>query len=77
MIQEELENAGNDQERIQTDLESAIERANAMAVEAEIANVELSQIINTSIDGLLLIYKDYSVKRINTSLLNFLGLKRN
>jgi diguanylate cyclase (GGDEF)-like protein/PAS domain S-box-containing protein len=55
-------------------LESAIERANAMAVEAEIANVELSQIINTSIDGLLLIYKDFSVKRINTSLLNFLGL---
>ena len=74
MIQEELENARLEQERIQTDLESAIERANAMAVEAEIANVELSQIINTSIDGLLLIYKDFSVKRINTSMLNFLGL---
>jgi len=74
MIQEELENVRIEQERIQTDLESAIERANAMAVEAEIANVELSQIINTSIDGLLLIYKDFSVKRINTSLLNFLGL---
>ena len=74
MIREELENARRDQERIQTDLESAIERANAMAVEAEIANVELSQIINTSIDGLLLIYKDFSVKRINTSLLNFLDL---
>jgi len=74
MIQEELENDRSDQERIQTDLENAIERANAMAVEAEIANVELSQIINTSIDGLLLIYKDFSVKRINTSLLNFLGL---
>jgi diguanylate cyclase (GGDEF)-like protein/PAS domain S-box-containing protein len=74
MIQKELENARRDQERIQTDLESAIERANAMAVEAEIANVELSQIINTSIDGLLLIYKDFSVKRINTSLLKFLDL---
>jgi diguanylate cyclase (GGDEF)-like protein/PAS domain S-box-containing protein len=74
MIQEELENARIEQERIQTDLESAIERANAMAVEAEIANVELNQIINSSIDGLLLIYKDFSVKRINKSLLNFLGL---
>lgn len=74
MIEDELENDRNDQERIQTDLESAIERANAMAVEAEIANVELSQIINSSIDGLLLIYKDFSVKRINNSLLNFLSL---
>jgi len=34
-----------------------------MAVEAEIANVELNQIINTSIDGLLLIYENFSVKK--------------
>jgi two-component system cell cycle response regulator len=74
MIQEELDNTSSEQERIQTDLENAIERANAMAVEAEIANVELNQIINTSIDGLLLIYENFSVKRINASLLNFLDL---
>ena len=74
MIQEELDNARREQERIQTDLENAIERANAMAVKSEIANIELSQIINTSIDGLLLIYKNFSVKRINASLLNFLDL---
>ena len=61
MIQEELDNTSSEQERIQTDLENAIERANAMAVEAEIANVELNQIINTSIDGLLLIYENFSV----------------
>jgi diguanylate cyclase (GGDEF)-like protein/PAS domain S-box-containing protein len=74
MIQEELDNVMHDEERIQTDLENAIERANAMAVEAEIANIELSQIINTSIDGMVLIYENFSVKRINTSLLNFLDL---
>jgi diguanylate cyclase (GGDEF)-like protein/PAS domain S-box-containing protein len=74
MIQEELDKARREQERIQTDLENAIERANAMAVEAEIANIELSQIINTSIDGMVLIYENFSVKRINTSLLNFFDL---
>jgi two-component system cell cycle response regulator len=74
MIKEDLDNARREQKRIQTDLENAIERANAMAVEAEIANVELNQIINTSIDGLLLIYENFSVKRINASLLNFLDL---
>ena len=74
MIQKKLDNARREQERIQTDLENAIERANAMAVEAEIANVELNQIINTSIDGLILIYENFSVKRINASLLNFLDV---
>jgi diguanylate cyclase (GGDEF)-like protein/PAS domain S-box-containing protein len=75
MIQKELENARREQERIKTDLENAIERANAMAVKAEIANFELSQIINTSIDGMLLIYGNFSIKRINASLLNFLDLR--
>jgi diguanylate cyclase (GGDEF)-like protein/PAS domain S-box-containing protein len=74
MIQEEPDNARRDQELIRTDLENAIERANDMAVKVEIANIELSQIINTSIDGMLLIYKNFSVKRINASLLNFLDL---
>lgn len=77
MTQEEPDKTAADQEFISTDLESAIERANAMAVEAEIANFELSQIINTSIDGMLLIYTNYSIKRINASLLNFLDLKAN
>jgi diguanylate cyclase (GGDEF)-like protein/PAS domain S-box-containing protein len=74
MIKKKLNEAKREQERIQTDLENAIERANAMAVEAEIANIELSQIINSSIDGMLLIYENFSIKRINTSLLNFLDL---
>ncbi len=73
-VQEELRQAGIDQEKIQTDLEHAIERANAMAMKAEIANIELNQIINTSIEGMLLVYEDFTIKRINASLLRFLNI---
>ena len=73
-VQEELEQTRLNQEQIRNDLENAIERSNAMAVKAEIANVELSQIINTSIDGLFLIYEDFTVKRINATLLSFLNM---
>ena len=48
-----------------------------MAMKAEIANVELSQIINTSLDGMYLIYEDFTVKRINEALLSFLGIGEN
>jgi len=74
-IQGELKQAGIDREKNQTDLERAIERANAMAMKAEIANVELRQIINTSIEGMLLVYEDFTIKRINASLLRFLDLE--
>jgi len=70
----ELDKIMNDEDGIQAALEEAIERANAMVVEAEIANVELTQIINSSIDGLLVIYRNFTVKRINQAMLNFLEL---
>lgn len=73
-LQMELTQARQDQERIRTDLENAIERANTMAMKAEIANVELAQIINTSIDGMYLVYEDFTVKRINQALLSFLNI---
>lgn len=73
-LREELDQARADQEHIRADLENAIERANTMAMKAEIANVELSQIINTSIDGMYLIYEDFTIKRINTTLLAFLEM---
>ncbi len=73
-LREELRQARADQEQIRDDLEKAIERANAMAMKAEIANVELSQIINTSIDGMYLIYEDFTIKRINATLLAFLEM---
>jgi diguanylate cyclase (GGDEF)-like protein/PAS domain S-box-containing protein len=73
-LRENLQQAKAEQERIRTDLEEAIERANVMAMKAEIANVELSQIINTSIDGMYLIYEDFTIKRINSALLTFLNM---
>lgn len=73
-LQDELKQVRLDQEKIRTDLEHAIERANTMAMKAEIANVELSQIINTSLDGMYLVYEDFTVKRINQALLRFLGM---
>jgi diguanylate cyclase (GGDEF)-like protein/PAS domain S-box-containing protein len=73
-VQEELKKARLDQEKIRADLENAIERSNVMAVKAEIANIELSQIINTSPDGMYLIYEDFTVKRINAPLLSFLDM---
>ncbi len=73
-VSEELQKAKRDQDQIRNDLENAIERSNVMAMKAEIANVELSQIINTSMDGMYLVYQDFTVKRINATLLSFLNI---
>ncbi|MDD5723110.1 MAG: diguanylate cyclase, partial [Syntrophales bacterium] len=72
-IQGELQNLKREQAQNREELEMAIERANKMAVEAEVANIELTQIINTSIDGMVLIGEDCTVHLINTSLLSFLN----
>lgn len=74
-VVEELQEVRQDQKQGQIDLEAAIERANTLAAKAEIANIELNQIINTSVDGMFLVYQDFTVKRINDSLLSFLNLK--
>jgi len=76
MNQTGLDKIMGDEDDMRVALEEAIERANAMVVEAEIANVELSQIINSSIDDLLVIYRNFTVKRINVSMLNFLDMKQ-
>jgi diguanylate cyclase (GGDEF)-like protein/PAS domain S-box-containing protein len=73
-VQSELQNLKLEQKRDRAELERAIERANAMAMKAEVANIELSQIINVSIDGMYLIYEDFTVKRINATLLSFLNI---
>lgn len=73
-VQAELQNLKLEQKRDRAELERAIERANAMAMKAEIANIELSQIINASIDGMFLIYEDFTIKRINAALLSFLNM---
>ncbi|MDD5475268.1 MAG: sensor domain-containing diguanylate cyclase [Syntrophales bacterium] len=73
-LQEELHRTRLQQARDQLELEKAIERANILALEAEIATVELNQIIDTSPDGMALIGNDFNIKRINRALLSFLGI---
>lgn len=71
-IKEELNTLRKEHEQNRQALEREIERSNAMAVEAEIINIELNQIINTSPDGILLIDEDFTIRRINRTLLDFL-----
>ena len=71
-IKDELRTLRREHEENRRTLEREIERSNAMAVEAEIINIELNQIINTSRDGILLIDEDFTIRRINNTLLDFL-----
>ncbi len=43
-------------------------QANTMAIEAEIANIEWTQIFNTSADAMLVIWTDFKIKQINKRL---------
>ena len=71
-IQEELQAVKKQEERNREELERVIERTSTMAVEAQIANIELTQIINTSADGIMLVNEDFTVQFINTTLQSFL-----
>ncbi|MCP4368947.1 MAG: response regulator [Deltaproteobacteria bacterium] len=51
---------------------SAIERANKMAVDTEIAYMELNQIFNASADGMMVIDRDFNIIRINKALLEII-----
>ncbi|MBW2675215.1 MAG: PAS domain-containing protein [Deltaproteobacteria bacterium] len=72
-IQEELQGLKRQEEQNQEELERAIEQTSAMAVEAQIANIELTQIINTSADGIMQVNNDFTVQLINTTLQSFLN----
>ncbi|MHC4457658.1 MAG: sensor domain-containing diguanylate cyclase [Planctomycetota bacterium] len=48
-----------------------------MTVEAEISEIELKQIFNTSADGMWVIDEQFNVQRINETLLKFLGKNKN
>ena len=57
-------------------LEIAIANANQMAVEAEVANIELNQIFNTSLDGMWILDLKRNVLKANDTMLNMLGLSK-
>ncbi|MGD9331398.1 MAG: diguanylate cyclase [Desulfobacterales bacterium] len=60
-IQEALQNA----EDSETQLEDAISRVNTMAMEAEVASIEMDQIFNATSDGICVINKDFQVSKYN------------
>lgn len=59
--------------RIETD--AAIEKANALAVEAHLAGLELKQIFNTLADPTWVIDREFTVRRVNDAFLRLLGKK--
>lgn len=67
----------NAAENFETELEmeKAIERANQMAAEAEISNLEFSQIFNTVTDAIWVIDRKFKILRINRALSNLIGKK--
>jgi len=68
-----LSKVNQELEGLNQQLEETIERSNQMAVQAEIAYVELDQIFNASADGMWVIDNDFNVLRINETLLALLG----
>ncbi|MEA3240039.1 MAG: diguanylate cyclase [Pseudomonadota bacterium] len=63
------------EELLQTNeqMEYVLSQANTMAIEAEIANIELGQIFNTSADAMWVIRSDYHVQRANKKLQELTG----
>ncbi len=57
-------------------LEEAIGRANALAMEAEQAYIEINQIFKTVAGGIILVDKDYNILRCNDSFLKMAGVDR-
>ncbi|GAG45957.1 unnamed protein product, partial [marine sediment metagenome] len=67
--EKKLHAANQELEEANSEMEKAIERANRIAVEAEITYVELDQIFNASADGMWVIDDDFDIVRINKTLL--------
>jgi len=61
---------------IHTSLEEAVAEANVKAVEAEIANIELNQIFNTSLDGMWILDLERNVIRVNDTMIRILELPK-
>ena len=72
-IEEELKNTNAQLEVTNTELTEFIEKYNQMVVAAEITDIELNQIFNTSGDAMWVIDKSFNVQRINVVLLALLN----
>ena len=64
-IEQENREALQDAEDSETQLEEAISRVNTMAMDAEVASLEMSQIFNATSDGICVINKDFQITKYN------------
>lgn len=64
-VEQENREALQDAEDSETQLEEAISRVNTMAMDAEVASLEMSQIFNATSDGICVINKDFRVSKFN------------
>jgi diguanylate cyclase (GGDEF)-like protein/PAS domain S-box-containing protein len=67
-----LEDFMGEMESTNRQIEAAIEFANQMALKAQVANIELNQIFNTTADSIWVIGKDFTVLQINETFLKML-----
>ncbi len=72
--EEALRATNQELESTNRQLEKAIERANRMALEAEIAYIELNQIFNAAADGMVVVDKHFNVLRVNETSVSLLGV---
>ncbi|MEA2033467.1 MAG: response regulator [Euryarchaeota archaeon] len=70
----ELEAANQKLESTNREIEKLVVRANQMALEAEVANLELNQIFNTAVDGMCMIDKDFNVTQVNKTFSTLFGI---
>jgi diguanylate cyclase (GGDEF)-like protein/PAS domain S-box-containing protein len=74
--EQSLQEARREIESTNSCLEEAFGKANQMALKAQITNIELNQIFNSSADGMWVIDKDLKILRINDTLLKLLQRER-
>jgi diguanylate cyclase (GGDEF)-like protein/PAS domain S-box-containing protein len=75
-VERKLQDAQREIESTNSYLEEAFGKANQMALKAEITNIELNQIFNSSADGMWVIDREFKILRINDTLLNLLQRER-
>jgi PAS domain S-box-containing protein len=74
--QEKLVAANRELEGMSEQFEEAIERANRMVLEAELAHQDLSLVFNAAGHGMRVIDQDFNILRVNNTFLTLSGMSR-
>ena len=76
-LKEELHTARAERENKETQIEKIFSSAHAMAMEAQIARIELNQIFNTASDGMWIVDEAFNILKINLACCALLGVNKN